>query len=111
MEEPSDPTSRLFRIAADERRRLALGCLAEHGRLSLPDLADELAEEEHGTAIADVPAEDVTRTYFDLYHRHVPRLSDAGLVRYEQDRDLISITDRGQQFAGWLDDAVDRLPR
>lgn len=110
MDGSRDTASRLFRIAAHERRRLALGRLAEHARLTLPDLADELAAAEHGTDVADVPAETVTRTYFDLYHRHVPRLADAELVRYDQDRDLVSITDRGQEFAGWLEDAVDDLP-
>lgn len=110
MEGQRDPASRLFRVAAHERRRLALARLAEHVRLSLPDLADELAVTEHGTDVADLPAETVTRTYFDLYHRHVPRLADAELVRYEQDRDLVSITDRGREFAAWLEDAVDDLP-
>lgn len=110
MEGTTTSAAGLLRIAADERRRRALDRLAEHAQLTLPDLADELAALEHGTPVQDVPAEDVTRTYFDLYHRHVPKLCDADLARYEQERDLVAITDRGRQFTDWLEDALDRLP-
>jgi hypothetical protein len=85
----------LFRVLADSRRRTALSCLATHGELALPDLADELAEIEYGRPLTEIDPESVTELYFDLYHSHVPCLVAADLVEYDQPQDHVAITDHG----------------
>lgn len=86
----------LFRALSESRRRVALSLLAAHQDLTLPDLADELAESEHGEPLREIPARTVTDLYFDLYHSHVPRLEAADLVEYSQPQDHVTITDRGK---------------
>jgi len=106
-----DDADRLFRALAAEERRLALVVLTEHHTLSLPDLAETVIEHRRARPVADLSAEDVKECYLDLYHRHVPLLEDAGLIEYEQERDLVRITGRGDDTADGLEhweEAFDR---
>lgn len=81
-----------LRALASRRRRLTLRCLLEHRELTLPDLAELVAERESGDDLADIPPERVCRVYFSLYHTHLPMLEDADLVRYEQERDYVTVS-------------------
>lgn len=84
-------TDLIFEALAHERRRRLLVLLRRHETpLGLADAADELAERECAAPLQEIPAEDVKRIYMSLYHTHVPKLAEADLVRYEQDRDLIA---------------------
>ena len=106
-----DDADRLFRALAAEERRLALVVLCEHHTLSLPDLAESVIEYQRGRAVVDISAEDVKECYLELYHRHVPVLEEADLVEYEQERDLVRITERGDAAADGLErweEAFDR---
>lgn len=96
----------LFSMLSDERRRYALYCLDEHRNpVALADLADEVARLEHDArTVAEVPAEDVKSVYMSLYHNHVPRLEDAGIVSYSQSADTVRLTCDLDPFD--LEDAV-----
>lgn len=90
-----------LRLFADRRRRAAVVVLQAYGEsLTLPDLADEVAIREHGTALTRIHPEDVLRTYLSLYHTHVPKLESAGVVEYDQEADIVSPSNR---------DLLDRL--
>lgn len=97
-------TDRVLRALAARRRRVALSLLRDLGTLTLADLADELAEREHGTTIDRIPPEKVKTTYMSLYHRHVPKLEAAGLVEYDQERDMVAPTDRLERVSDTLDE-------
>lgn len=76
------------------RRRFLLDCLHQFDEpVSLPDLADEVAERERGEPLSTIPGERVKDVYLSLYHRHVPALADAGVVEYDQDADLVRVPD------------------
>jgi len=49
-----------------------------------------VAIRETGHNVADIPAEQVQKVYLSLYHDHLPRLVDAGLLEYDQERDLVT---------------------
>jgi DNA-binding transcriptional ArsR family regulator len=85
----------LLRTLAHERRRQVLSVLRTHSSITLPDLADETVVRDRGVSLADVPSDVVYSVYMELYHRHVPKLAAAGLVRYDQERDLVTLTDLG----------------
>jgi DNA-binding transcriptional ArsR family regulator len=89
----------LFETLSHRRRRLLLSCLHEHRRSSLADLAELVAEAESNARIEELSAERVRDVYLSLYHRHLPRLQDADLVEYDQERDVV-VADDG------LDDAL-----
>lgn len=77
----------------DQRERFLLYCLSRHGTMALWDLADEVVVWTTGKRVPDVPAERCRTVYLTLYHTHVPRLERAGLVEYEDDRDLVALSD------------------
>jgi DNA-binding transcriptional ArsR family regulator len=104
-EESNGPsTERLFRLLADARRRRALRCLSEHAmRLTLADLADEVAVRERETSIDQIPAEEVKQVYMSLYHNHVPKLVDAGIAEYDQDADTVALDEFTERVERYLD--------
>ena len=80
-------------LLSSERRRHVLDCLDDHGSLTLPDLADEVAAREHDEPFQYVPEDAVLTIYLSLYHTHVPKLEAAAVVSYDQDSDVIALAD------------------
>ncbi|WP_226481145.1 DUF7344 domain-containing protein [Natrinema amylolyticum] len=82
-----------FALLADQRRRLLLAVMRTYGEeLTLPDAAEEVAVRETGHNVTNISAERVREVYLSLYHDHLPRLVDAGLLEYDQERDLVAPT-------------------
>lgn len=98
--EPSLDT--IFGLLAEERRRYVIRILADHGpSVSLPDLADEVAAREFAVPITEIDDREILFIYLALYHRHIPKLAAAGVLEYDQDRDLVTVAenaDRLEQF-------------
>ena len=85
-------------------RRVAIDCLCEHDEtLTLADLADEVACRRRDEAIVDVDAAEVKQTYMALYHTHLPKLIEYGVVEYDQERDLVSPTEGARAVVEYLD--------
>ena len=90
-EVPDHVLSNAFELLTNRRRRLTLRVVRTYGDdLTLADLAEEVAMREFDRGIADISAETVREVYVSLYHDHLPRLVDVGLLEYEQERDLVS---------------------
>lgn len=86
-----DLLSDAFQLLSVRRRRVTLRVVREYDDdLTLPDLAEEVAIRESHKPIPEIPPETVTEVYISLYHDHMPRLVDTGLLEYEQERDLVS---------------------
>lgn len=83
----------MFTVLSHERRRYALYCLRKYRTpMALADLADEVARLEHGTRpLTEISEEEVKRIYVDLYHSHVPKMEDANLLEYDQERDSVRL--------------------
>lgn len=80
-----------FSLLADRRRRLLLSVMRSYGEeVTLPDAAEEVAARETGYTVQNISAERVKEVYLSLYHDHLPRLVDAGLLEYDQERDLVA---------------------
>jgi hypothetical protein len=101
----------VFHALADRRRRTALAWLQEHHVVSLPDLAEIVAEDELGEDVTEISGERVREIYLSLYHTHVPLLTDAKLVRYDQEEDLVSRTEETAALLASVRDSVDRVMR
>ena len=81
----------IYDVLSERRRRHVLRCLQEYDEsMTLADVADEVAVRELGKRITDISAETVMEIYLSLYHSHVPKLTAAGLVEYDQERDLVT---------------------
>jgi len=96
-----------FALSHVERRR-ALQCLWNHGtELTLADVAEEVTAREAKTSIQNTDPETVTRTYLSLYHSHIPRLEEAGLVAYDQENDLVVATSDRDDVRSSIDSFLD----
>ncbi|MXV61118.1 hypothetical protein GS429_03395 [Natronorubrum sp. JWXQ-INN-674] len=62
--------------------------------MTLADLADEVAIREHKSPITEISAKTVQRVYLSLYHTHVPMLEEADFVRYDQEADIVTLSER-----------------
>lgn len=91
---PADPSpsavDEALTVLANRRRRLTLSVVREHDEpIALPDVADEVAVREHGQPVTELSPETVAQTYISIYHDHLPRLVDLGILAYDQERDLV----------------------
>lgn len=100
----NDP--RQFDALANDRRCQVLVTLHDSGTpLSVPELADILADREvNDTAFATKDDDLVDQLKIVLHHRHLPKLADAGLVEYDVDEKMVSLTTTVNEM-----DSVDEL--
>lgn len=92
-------TDELFDVLSDSRRRFVLTCLQEYaGALALRDVADELAVREHGASIKDIPAAEVESIRRSLYHVHVPKMADAGVVKFSKERNAVALAEGSEEL-------------
>lgn len=83
---------RLFDVLDDERRRLVLRILyRDRDRISIDELARRVASIEEGASPDRVSERQVKRRYLSLYRRHLPRLTNYGIVEREERTDNVSL--------------------
>lgn len=61
--------------------------------MALADVAAELAAREQPTTTAEPDWDNIKRIYIALYHCHVPKLEDAGLVEFNMARRTVALAD------------------
>lgn len=89
-------------LLAHQRRRSVIACLTDHQSLTLPDLADAVAREEHGTPVTEIPEDDILHVYLTLWHIHIPKLAEADVVTYNQERDVVTRTENADLVEQFL---------
>ena len=90
LDQTGAAADRCFEALADERRRRVLAALCEaDAPMSLTELAVELTQAETGPRGDAGP--DPEDRKVQLYHRHVPKLVDAGLVEFDRDRRTVAL--------------------
>ena len=93
------PTTTIFGLLANHRRQLALQYLTSKvGAVPLSELANQIAlrEGEH-------TKERCERICTGLVHVHLPKLADAGIVRYDPNRETIELQETADQLAPFLE--------
>ncbi|MFC6976850.1 ArsR family transcriptional regulator [Halomicroarcula sp. GCM10025709] len=94
-----------FDILRNSRRRLAIVYLleTEGGAVSLGDLAEHVAAIENGVSREELSSAQRKRVYVSLYQSHLPRMEEAGIVRFDQDRGLVSPGPQAAAVEAYLD--------
>ena len=83
----------LLDLCGDEHRRIVLGTLLDERRaLTTRDLSEAIVEYNHHAPLRAVSGKAMARIRIDLHHVHVPKLVAAGLVEYDDDRELVEPT-------------------
>lgn len=106
MADPSEPTDRaadapsyIFDILSNTRRRIFLTLLDSHNQApAIADMAKDIAKYEHEEPIGKITDETIRRIHISLYHCHIPKLEDADVITYDQDRNTVAFTERGERF-------------
>lgn len=107
---PAKRQNDLFEALANHRRRYTLyACDEAAGELSLSDVAEQVAAWEYGKTIEAVTSSERKRVYTSLQQHHLPRLVEAGLVKF--DGDTVELTEMAQEVDLYLDIVTkDTLP-
>jgi hypothetical protein len=99
----------VFDVLSSPRRRYLMYALAENPEWTLTDLATKLVAWETDADEGDVAAHDRDRAYLSLYHTHVPKLVDAGVVEFDPETERIARDDHTEQVLAVLSGAGNSL--
>lgn len=81
-------------VLGDQRRRHAVACAIDRTQpVALADLAEAVAVREHQGSITAIPEEEVDAIHLSLYHTHIPKLAEIGLVDYDPGDDEVRIAE------------------
>lgn len=93
----------VFRALADRRRRIVLvALLGSETPLTIDELAAEIVAREREERPTDGSTCELERVRIDLYHKQLPHLADAGLVRGGSDGRPIEPTARVDEIESLL---------
>lgn len=93
----------LFHLLQNERRRRALDYLrGKEGPVRMRDIVDHVAAAEHGTSPEALRSNERKRVHIALYQSHLPKLDQAGVIDYDQDRGIVVRTDRAKELDQFL---------
>lgn len=84
----------VFDVLASPHRQVILALLSNRMRpIREHDLATEVAAWEQDVLLLEVAEEERHRIRSALYHSHLPKLEDAGLIEWDTDRNTVAPTD------------------
>ncbi|WP_254768542.1 DUF7344 domain-containing protein [Salinilacihabitans rarus] len=102
----------IFELLKNRRRREVLEYLLEaEGTVTLGELAEQIAAWENDTSVSALSSDQRKRVYVALYQTHLPKMDDAGIVDYDQDRGLIELSDNADLLLMYLDTDAHRRDR
>jgi hypothetical protein len=91
--------SAVFKLLSHHHRRVVLQYLAtQAGTTSVSDVADQIAllEGEH-------TRDRYVRICTGLVHSHLPMMTDAGLIEYDIDREVVKLRDQARNMLPLMD--------
>ncbi|WP_458188072.1 DUF7344 domain-containing protein [Haladaptatus sp. NG-WS-4] len=106
QEQRATPLSRdmVFDVLKNQRRRYALHYLKQaEESVQLSDLAEQVAAWENDITVDAISAAERKRVYTALYQSHLPKLDDAGIVDYNQNRGIVELAAAAEQLDPYLE--------
>lgn len=95
-------------LCKDKDRRIVLAVLADQQHsLTLDDLAKAIVEHNDAISAEETSDETVTRLKTPLYHCHIPKLADAGLVSFDTSQELVEPEAGLEQIKPYLGSDLD----
>ncbi|MFC4438530.1 MULTISPECIES: DUF7344 domain-containing protein [Natrialbaceae] len=99
MENKELPQDVVYRLLSHVYRQALLGCLDQHDvPLAVADAAEEVARDCKSEPISEIPEAEVKKIYLALTHSHVPQLVEENVITYDQEQNLIALTERGKHL-------------
>jgi hypothetical protein len=96
----------LFHLLQNSRRRAVLRYLIESDNdiASMREVTEQVAAWETDTSITELQSKARQRVYIALYQRHLPKLAEANIIEYNQDRGTLAPTPLLAVFELYLDE-------
>lgn len=93
-----------FDILSNDRRRHTLHyLLSREDGTDIGELAEQVAAWENSEELEQVTSDERRRVYVSLHQTHLPRMDDADLLDYENSRDTIELTERGESLRVYME--------
>lgn len=101
-----------YDILSSSRRRFVISALrSEGGTMELNELSERLAAWENDTRVEDLTDQQIKRIYVSLYQTHIPKLSEAGVVSYDQQTGQIRLESTVQHLDRYIpNDGDSKVP-
>ena len=94
----------IFEVLRNQRRRYVLQYLKQDDRpVELGDLAQQIAAWEYETTLEAVTPEQRKRVYTTLQQTHLPKMDEAGILRFDSDSGIVEVTDRTNDVVIYLE--------
>jgi len=98
------PLDVTFEVLKNKRRRLVLEYLRDtEETVTIGELAEHIAAIENDTTVKQLNAQQRKRVYIGLYQCHLPKMDDAGVVAFDQNRGRIEPGDNVDGLYDYLD--------
>ncbi|MFC4989373.1 MULTISPECIES: DUF7344 domain-containing protein [Saliphagus] len=93
----------IFDLLKNRRRRQVLAYLQEADEtITLSELAEEIAAWENDIEVRELKSDQRKRVYVALYQTHLPKMDDAGVIDYNKDRGLITLSENADSLQEYL---------
>ena len=89
-------------LSADRRQAVLLYLDSTDGRTDLGTLAEHIAGRECGCSPAELSSQQRKRAYVGLYQCHLPKMADAGVIKYDSDRGTVALNERSNRLLKYL---------
>ena len=93
----------LFTSLAHPRRRYLLYTLKEDTEWTIADIATKIVAWEQDVPTDRVEEDEMMRAYVSLYHVHVPKLVDQGMITFDRDAETIAYGEHTAQALAALE--------
>lgn len=111
MSETSVTVDSVLDLCQHQHRRIVLAILTtEQQPLTLDDLTKTIFKYNHQIPIADVTEDAITDIQISLYHSHLPKLAEEGLITFDPERQLVKPTKQLEQVTPTLSAILDADP-
>ncbi|UPV76686.1 hypothetical protein M0R89_21020 (plasmid) [Halorussus limi] len=96
---PTIPSlTEMYGALADDRRRVILSILTDRTTaVDVATLARSVAARETGTSVGDVDEETVEQVRASIYHVHLPKLANAGIIQHNEEQQTVELAHDGIQ--------------
>lgn len=93
----------VFSTLSSQRRRLVLRRLLQAGcSLSVRELTAGVAADENGIPETELTYKQRKRVYTSLHQTHLPKLDSVGLIEYDSNRGVVTLTDEADVVKSYL---------
>lgn len=96
----------VYDLLSNARRRFVISYLRDRDEpVELNELSREVAAWENETDVENLTDQQIKRVYVSLYQTHVPKLSESGLLEFDQDSGKVTLTSNVAVLDTYLPDS------